>query len=511
MKTVVRVALFATACSGLFAAPVTWYLNNVTFTDGGRAFGAFTFDSATGAYTNVNVQTTPAPSTSTAGSAVGGGTYTSLVAPSAVGPVVFAGGGVGANIRRFQILSSASALATPGMAVALAGNEGLCDPAACTNLVGSVNRSIAGGQVVSMVVNAPVTWYLSATLADGSQVIGSFDFDASSTSYANVDVAVTPGTTFASAARLRVSRTSAETATDAIFQADQIVQPGTRVFAMKAPSTLASAVPGTVLALAPGASYQDACPPGTTPTCPNNTPQAVLFGTLRNTQPPQYTKVLSQIADGGGWQTSVTLTNLTDSPAPYAITFSQDDGSPFAVAGIGSWTAGTIPPGGVTYLTSTNPATLTQGSAKVMGGQNISVQTIFTQKSANAGGDQQGSVPGDAQGSVSFSAPFDNTNGAVCGFAMTNTSPTSTTVLAIAYDESGRILMEDQTLTLPAGGHTAFEFRNRPGYSTLVGRRGVLRVFAIHPGATPPYPGLNGLLLKFLPNNSFTTIGVTNQ
>lgn len=260
-----------------------------------------------------------------------------------------------------------------------------------------------------------------------------------------------------------------------------------------------------------GGSYQGTCPAATGPNCPVAVPQNVVFGSLIAVRPLGFTKVVSQIADGGGWQTGLIITNTSDSPAPYSVTFSMDDGTPFEVSGIGSFSAATIPPGGVSFLISSNPATLIQGSATLIGGNNFSVATIFTSKNANAGGDQQGSVAGDAQGAVSFSVPFDNTAGAIGGFALTNTSPSSVTVLAVAYDETGRVLLVDSSLTLAANGHTAFAFANRPGYSSLANKRGLLRVFAIHPGATPPYPRLNGLLLKFLPNGSFTTIAVNNQ
>ena len=103
MNAIVRIAMLAASSSILSAVPVTWYLNNVTFTDGGRAFGNFTYDSATGALTAVNIQTTPAASTVNALSAVGGGSFTRGF-PGPVFPlpsaVVFQSGGIGGNLRR---------------------------------------------------------------------------------------------------------------------------------------------------------------------------------------------------------------------------------------------------------------------------------------------------------------------------------------------------------------------------------------------------------------------------
>jgi hypothetical protein len=40
------------------AAPVTWSLQNVVFTDGGQAFGSFAYDAETNTYTAINISTT---------------------------------------------------------------------------------------------------------------------------------------------------------------------------------------------------------------------------------------------------------------------------------------------------------------------------------------------------------------------------------------------------------------------------------------------------------------------
>ena len=49
------VLTFSTAAS---AEPVRWYLQGVTFSDGGRAVGSFVFDSDTGTYTEIDIATT---------------------------------------------------------------------------------------------------------------------------------------------------------------------------------------------------------------------------------------------------------------------------------------------------------------------------------------------------------------------------------------------------------------------------------------------------------------------
>ena len=62
----------------LSAAPVTWFLSGVTLSDGGRAFGSFTFDATTTTYTNVNIMTTPGTATTSGGVQLGGKNYTNV-------------------------------------------------------------------------------------------------------------------------------------------------------------------------------------------------------------------------------------------------------------------------------------------------------------------------------------------------------------------------------------------------------------------------------------------------
>ncbi|MEP7354005.1 MAG: hypothetical protein ABI824_12310, partial [Acidobacteriota bacterium] len=40
------------------AAPITWYLQGVTFADGGTASGSFVYDATTNVYSGVNVSVT---------------------------------------------------------------------------------------------------------------------------------------------------------------------------------------------------------------------------------------------------------------------------------------------------------------------------------------------------------------------------------------------------------------------------------------------------------------------
>ncbi|WP_428409518.1 VPLPA-CTERM sorting domain-containing protein [Hyphococcus sp.] len=63
------------------AAPVTWYLQDVGFDDGGTAVGSFVFDADAGVFSDINV-------TTTAGSALDGETY-DVPLPSSPGNATF--------------------------------------------------------------------------------------------------------------------------------------------------------------------------------------------------------------------------------------------------------------------------------------------------------------------------------------------------------------------------------------------------------------------------------------
>ena len=507
--------LLVAAAAQLPAAPVKWFLSQVTFSDGGRAVGSFVYDADTRLFSSINVQTTPGSATTSAASSIAGGTYTAGLAPSAPPPgggpgpapaVTFVSGALTSSTARVVNLLASNTLTNAGGTVPLTAGavEGFCT-ATCTAVSSSSpTRSITAGAVVASAATAPVTWYLSGVFDDGGQIVGQFDIGSGGV-ITNIDVTTTGGTNLQAPARLRFIRPGSGVP-QAILQTDLPAIAGSRVMVL---NMGAVNLDGTV-PFAGG--IEGVCPQPSAASCPleNANPRQIVSGVATPVAPANFTRVISQIADGGGWQTGFILTNLTDRPAPYAISFFQDDGTPFAIGGIGSFTSGSVPARGVVFLNSASPANLTTGWGRVVGGNNVSVTTVFVWKNANAGGDQQGSVAGDAQGDVSLAVPYDNTNGSVSGLALVNTSASPITVLAIAYDETGRILATDSSLTLPGLGHTSFVLTARPGLAASANRKGLLRLFSVH-GGLPPFNGLNGLLLKFLPNGAFTTIGVTNQ
>lgn len=494
-------------CSGVVsAAPVKWYLSQVTFSDGGQAVGWFVYDAASGSLSSINIQTTPGAATTNAASAIAGGNY--RFAFSIPPSLSVLSGTVGESTTRILTLQPSAALTDAGGTVPLSFGslEGLCN-AACSGLQGGTpSRSIIGGALVAVATNAPKTWYLSGTFDDGGHLIGQIDVDGSG-AITSVDAATTAGTKLVGSARLLHNRTGAAMP-QPVLQSAAVAQGGSRVLQL----AFGSLAGDGSLPLVPGQTVEGICPAGSPPACPldNANPRTLLSGFATTVRPANYVRVISHIADGAGWQSGFIITNLTDRPVPYAVAFTQTDGTPLNVSGIGSFAAATLAPRGVAFLTSAGAGNLNTGWGRLIGGHNLSVTTTFIWKNANAGGDQQGSVPGDAEGDTSVAVPFDDTGGALSGVAVANTSPSPVKVLAVAYDEIGRILVVDSNIFLPGFGQTSFIFKDRPGFAALANRKGLLRLFAIH-GGQPPYTGLNALLLKFLPNGAFTTISVANQ
>ncbi|MBS1833782.1 MAG: hypothetical protein JST65_13775, partial [Acidobacteria bacterium] len=100
---------------------------------------------------------------------------------------------------------------------------------------------------------------------------------------------------------------------------------------------------------------------------------------------PAGRQILAQIADGGGWRTTITLVNLDTVPASYTLRFYSNDGTlalPFeGETGRLESLSGTIPVGGSrTIVTTGTTTTLSQGWAELTSTQNVSGLGIFRQR-----------------------------------------------------------------------------------------------------------------------------------
>jgi hypothetical protein len=212
-------------------------------------------------------------------------------------------------------------------------------------------------------------------------------------------------------------------------------------------------------------------------------------------------QVISQIADGSGWKTSITLVNLDTVPAPFTLRFWRQNGTalPMPISG-GTPTEvieGTIPVGGTRIIETLGGETeLVQGWADLATTRSIGGLAVFRQR-ANSRSDQEAA----AQTSTSnrFVLPFDNTDSYVTSMALVNVSATlGVAVNVIIRDEAGVQIGTDQ-VSLSGRGHTAFALTDR--LSLTRNRRGTVEFISTGSQIT-------GLGLRFNPGGAFTSFPV---
>lgn len=220
--------------------------------------------------------------------------------------------------------------------------------------------------------------------------------------------------------------------------------------------------------------------------------------------------VLSQLALGGGWKTTIHLVNVQAASAQVRVVFKSEDGLalelPYVLTQggqsttlIGSSVERALPAnsGLLLELDSPIPATLV-GWADVLASAPVSGYAIFRQRGGD-GRDSEGTSPLETRAQSGVLVPFDNLTGYSTGVALVNLAAAQSTVTAIWRDDSGAEIGRD-TLSLPGSGHTSFSLPDRwPGLS---GRRGVVEFLSSQAA------GLAALGLRFNPTLSFTSVPV---
>jgi hypothetical protein len=142
------------------AETILWTLQNATFNDGGTASGSFEYNTADGAYTDIDIVTT-------AGTALPGATYTAYATTSVprdygFGAITAPGAmALGDPLLDINSTSPAIGFETPGtVTIGAPGDfvsaEGTCN-AGCT---GYYPDRVLTGSVVGISVPEPTTWGL---------------------------------------------------------------------------------------------------------------------------------------------------------------------------------------------------------------------------------------------------------------------------------------------------------------------------------------------------------------
>src|SRR5262249_31372129 len=161
--------------------------------------------------------------------------------------------------------------------------------------------------------------------------------------------------------------------------------------------------------------------------------------------------IVPQIADGGGWQTTLVLTSTTTSGGSATLTFYQETSAgatqawnPPFMESVGQTVQ--VAGGSSVFLhTQGTSAATSVGWAQIIASPGIVVYAIFTQRSPGQA-DQDGTAPG-VSATERFLVPFDNTSGLVTSVAVANPSTASGMILVNVKIETGAV--SQASITLP--------------------------------------------------------------
>lgn len=174
---------------------------------------------------------------------------------------------------------------------------------------------------------------------------------------------------------------------------------------------------------------------------------------VTNQQPA--TKIISHVADGGLWKTTIILVNTDTAPATFTVNLWQDNGNPFAVQLVGSSAqssiTGVIPVGGTYTIETADVASLTTtGWAEVLSSQSIGGTAIFRDESRG----QEAAVPLLTAGGTKLMMPFDIGSGFALGVALANPSLTQdANITYTVRDENGNPIPNNPPVSLSLPRH----------------------------------------------------------
>ncbi len=162
------------------------------------------------------------------------------------------------------------------------------------------------------------------------------------------------------------------------------------------------------------------------------------------------TKVISHIADGARWKTTIILVNTDTVPVQFTVNFWKDDGSPFLRQVVDA-----IPVGGArTIETDGLAATLSTGWAEVLSAQSIGGTAIFRDQTLR----QEAAVPLLTSGGTKLLLPFDR--GLDLGVALANSSPAQDASITRTLRNEQGVVFSSDVVSLSRRAHTAFGLTN---------------------------------------------------
>jgi hypothetical protein len=222
-------------------------------------------------------------------------------------------------------------------------------------------------------------------------------------------------------------------------------------------------------------------------------------------------RIFPFFAGGGGWESTILLSNIADATSNYRLLFFSPTGQPAQVTYRGrdaritsaQVIEGSLNDDGSDRIDLIDTGLLQTGWARIEndGDNRIAGVLVFRQK-VNGRPDFEAAVPLSRDDENRFWFPFDNTQGFATTLAMTNSSTSDSTDLKLRFwDADGReILTRD--LRMSAGTTVAFSLAEQ--YPELRGQTGTARV----EGSGSK---LSGLALRFNPSGAFTMVPVASR
>lgn len=232
--------------------------------------------------------------------------------------------------------------------------------------------------------------------------------------------------------------------------------------------------------------------------------------------------ILAQVADGGGWQTTITLLNLRTTSTTFSIDCYADNGGEqafsWAGVGVGSSLYGNLLPSGSTEIRTAGTSALTSqgwcdvespGSGPTPSTEpenDVAAFAIFSYAPTG----QEVSVPASPEflsnSDNSLILAYDNTNGYSYGVALCDTNTDTylgqpnDTVNVYILDQAGNQVATDSFEIAPAG-HMTFMLADR--YPVIANTRGTI-TFAIT--TSSGIGTLAGLGLRAAPRGALTSV-----
>ena len=194
--------------------------------------------------------------------------------------------------------------------------------------------------------------------------------------------------------------------------------------------------------------------------------QVVLTATSVGT----VTKILPQLAFGGGWYTALYFTNISGVPASFTVNFTGNDGNPLTVSALsGSSMTVNLAARGTALIEIPNVGSLVQGYVSAALPAGVTGYGVFRQ-SVPGVADQEAVVPLSGTTATTSTLEFDDTK-YVTGVAVVNLTSVSTTISVFVRDAQGNTI-GTSNITLGPHAKLAVVLRDLPGLAGVSGSLG---------------------------------------